>query len=104
MVIVAIVAAVWLVVAPFLFTFSTAAMWSNIAAAVLIAGLALYADLGPMRFYGVAVIGLYVAVAAFFFGLATLPLWLDVLAGAVAVVAGYLGSREEKRPTVRSSA
>jgi hypothetical protein len=95
MTVIALVAAVWLVVAPLVFTFTTTAIWSNVVAAVLIAGVSLYAGLGPQRSYFVAVVGLYVAVSAFFFGLDTLPLWLNVVAGVVAVAAGYLGAREK---------
>lgn len=93
---ISIIIGIWLVVAPFVFTFSTAALWSNIIAGVLAAGVALYASLGPQRFYAVAVIGLYVAVSSFFFGLGTAPLWLNVVAGIILIGVGYFGARSEE--------
>jgi hypothetical protein len=99
MTIIMIIAAIWLVVAPFVLTVSSAALWTSIIAAVLVAGLALFGAWGSQRFYGVAAVGAYLVISAFFFGGAAL--WSGLVAGAVLAVVGFLAARQEALPERR---
>jgi hypothetical protein len=95
-----ILAAIWLVIAPFVLTVSTAALWTSIIAAVVVAGLALLGTWGKARFWGVAAVGVYLVVSAFFFGGAAL--WSGLIAGIVLAIVGYMAATQagaaERRP------
>lgn len=91
MFILSILAALWLIVAPFLFSFAGTAMWVSVIGGV-VAGLAIaIQSWGPQRHYVTALVGVVMVIAAFFF--AGTALWSGLIAGAVLAVAGFLAAR-----------
>ena len=102
MTIVPIVAAVWLVMAPFILDFGTFALWSSMIAGILAAGLTVLGGLGNQRFYGVVAVGAYLIVSAFF--LSGAALWSGLIAGAVLAVAGVIASQQQEVTSTRAGA
>jgi hypothetical protein len=97
-----ILAAVWLIVAPFLFSFATTALWVSVLGGIVAGGAALLQTWGRQRFYLTAVAGLVVAIAAFFF--AGTALWSGLIAGAILAIGGVLAAREGAGGAPRATA
>ena len=92
MFILSILAALWLIVAPFLFSFASTAMWVSVIGGI-VAGLAIAVrSWGPQRHYVSALVGVVMVIAAFFFS--GTALWSGPIAGAILAVTGFLAARE----------
>jgi len=102
MFILSILAALWLIVAPFLFSFASTAMWISVIGGV-VAGLAIaLQSWGAQRHYVTALVGVVMIVAAFFFS--GTALWSALIAGAVLAVAGFLAARGGARGAPKAAA
>ena len=89
-----LIAAFWLVVAPSVLGFGTAATLGSVLSGVLAAVVVLRRRWGENRFFWIALLGLYNLVVGFLFGGPTR--WSAVGAGAVLAVAGMLSLRGDQ--------
>lgn len=88
-----VILGLWLVLSPFIFGFTGAALWTNILLGVLVGGLGYFSSLGKGRFYAIAAIGLFFIIGAFFAGGGAL-LWNGLIVGAILAIGGYLAANQ----------
>jgi hypothetical protein len=99
-----IVAALWLVAAPFLLGFAGAAQWSNIAAGVASVAFALWPEAPSLRRYGLMLAGAYVVIASLvLWPLTGTTLILNLIAAVAVAAGGYLAVHDAK-PSGRAAA